>query len=89
MLKSMVTQKKKKKSRGKGYCLALSLVALTGCAEALPLVRTGNALQGLRSFYLAVCAPPPAGKEKVCSEGRDVANQLIDVYTQINEAVGE
>ena len=61
----------------------LILVLLcSGCSTVLP--RFGNSLNGVKDFYLAVCDPPPDGKEKVCLDGAKAINRVIDVYTEVN-----
>lgn len=68
----------------------LAILLLSGCATlsetALP--RASNALDGLKSFYLAMCMVPPSGKEQLCEKAKDDINVAIDFYTKVNDAVG-
>ena len=68
----------------------LVLVLFTGCAglseTALP--RASHTLDGLKSFYLAVCSPPPDGQEQVCEDGRNYINSAGEFYNEVNSALG-
>lgn len=71
--------------------LLLALV-LSGCGAGLSetaLVRTRSGLEGLKSFYEAVCVQPPEGKEQVCEDARGALNEVGELFNEINEAVGE
>ena len=67
------------------------LVVVGGCAglseTALP--RAGHTLDGLKSFYLAVCEAPPAGKEQLCEDAAQDLNAIGEFYNQVNDLLGE
>lgn len=71
--------------------LVLVLVLVSGCAglseTALP--RAAHTLDGLKSFYAAMCEEPPQGKEQVCEDGREAINGAGEFYNVVNSAFGE
>ncbi len=69
------------------FCTVLG-VGCAGLSEtALP--RASHTLDGLKSFYFAMCLAPPAGKEQICEDGRDYVNEIGEFYNLVNEAIGE
>ena len=71
--------------------LLVCIVLGVGCASlsetALP--RASHTLDGLKSFYLAMCLVPPSGKEKMCEDGRNYVNEAGEFYNAVNSALGD
>lgn len=36
-----------------------------------------------------MCMVPPSGKEQVCENAKDSVNDVIEFYTEVNNAIGE
>lgn len=68
----------------------LAILLLSGCASlgetALP--RASNALDGLKSFYLAMCMVPPSGKEQLCEDAKSYVNEIGSFYNVVSDAIG-
>lgn len=71
--------------------LLFVLLLTAGCAglsqTALP--RASHTLDGLKSFYFAMCMAPPSGKEQVCEDGKNAVNAAGEFYNEVNSAIGD
>ena len=71
--------------------LPIFMLIVSGCAglseTALP--RAAHTLEGLKSFYLAVCEAPPAGKEQLCEDGAKYIDEAGAFYNEVNSALGD
>jgi hypothetical protein len=69
--------------------VAMSFVV--GCAgirdNGLPTA--GKAILGVNAFYTAVCTEPLPEHQNVCEEAAPHLNDVVEFYSEINEAVGE
>ena len=72
------------------YVLTLVLF-FAGCAtlQETALPRASSALDGMKSFYFAMCLVPPSGKEQMCEKGRLYVNEMGEFYNAVNSAFGE
>lgn len=62
----------------------LCVSMIMGCQSGVELPRVASSLEAVKSLYRAACEPVPAD-EHICETSKTAINELIDVYSQVNE----
>ena len=74
--------------KAKAVIVGLTLLFSVGCGASLNATKVASGIEATKDLYRAACTHEPVNVPRnVCEDARDGINDVIDFYTEINDAL--